>query len=172
MGVIDIQIYTHFKLNLCLCWIQGKPNMYFFFSFSPKHQNSGMLTTHMDSFLKRVSHSLRFTQFSLHIKKAIPLCYVLHACMYVFWVVVYIEQTMWRLFYWHLQSNVTSEWHPKCLKHKIDFGNKYESNKHTQWFIYTHIWYLKKKLIELRIEIRIFTPKENDFWFFEWRATI
>lgn len=135
--------------------------MYFFFSFSPKHQNSGMLTTHMDSFLKRVSHSLRFTQFSLHIKKAIPLCYVLHACMYFEWWFTLNKQCDDFSIDTCNQMLLPSDTQ-NVLNIRLILATSM-NRTHTMIYLYTHLIFKKKKLIELRIEIRIFTPKENDF---------
>lgn len=100
--VIDVQIYTHFKLNKyrseSLCWIEGKPNRFFFLSLSPfrsvsKHQSSGMSNVHMYSCLTNDSHShCDSRSFHFTLRKQIPCASAYaYACVCVFWVVVYTE---------------------------------------------------------------------------------
>lgn len=123
VDVIDIQIYTHFKLNLCLCWIQGKPNMYFF-SF-PQNIRTVVCWLHTWIHFSNVFPILFDSRnFHFTLRKQFPCAmFYMHVCMcFEWWFTLYKQYE--RLFYWHLQSNVTSEWNPKCLEHKIDFGNK------------------------------------------------
>lgn len=79
--VIDVQIYTHFELNKCLCvQIRAKANIYLVF---PQHRNWNVKCTHV--FMSQTYLILcEFTQFSLHIKKTNPLCFVC-VCVYVEW---------------------------------------------------------------------------------------
>lgn len=84
VGVIDIQIYTHFKLNLCLCWIQGKPNMYFFSS-----QNTRTVVCWLHTWIHFSNEFLILfdsRNFHFTLRKQFPCAmFYMHVCMYFEW---------------------------------------------------------------------------------------